>query len=203
MLGDHFMIQKGVPWKQALNVPLAMHVPNMRPIGRNDFPVEFTDITATILDFAGLIPAQALSRSWPAYNNILPGRSLFPILRGEVESIREYAFSESDFTEERGLDTIYSDVIDARGARRTNSWQAITTKTTKYIKYLEYETPGDIYEEFYDLSKDSNETINLIKNPEYSDLIQQARFRLMYIIDHYPPCQKTWAGRFLLNSKKR
>ena len=27
MLGDHFMIQKGVPWKQSVGIPLAVRLP--------------------------------------------------------------------------------------------------------------------------------------------------------------------------------
>ena len=97
MLGDHFMIQKGVPWKQSVGIPLAVRLPGAAPVGENTAPVEISDIAATVLDYAGLDAQQVLSRSWPAYNDIIPSRSLLPVLRGEQERVRDFCFSESDF----------------------------------------------------------------------------------------------------------
>ncbi len=50
MLGDHYRIQKGVPWKQATNVPLAFSVPDCPDIGRNNSRVQLFDVTAAVLD---------------------------------------------------------------------------------------------------------------------------------------------------------
>lgn len=199
MLGDHYMIQKGVPWRQSLNVPLAIKAPGIEPIGMNPSPVELTDITATILDWAGLSPQSALSRTWPAYNDLLPCRSLLPILKGEVPSVREFAFSETDFTEERSSGITPEEIVKNRGGRgRTNAWQCITTETTKYIKYLGYNLGDDPVEEFYDLSVDPEELHDLSGDENYKAEIEEARKRLMYIIDHYPPAQKTWAENYVL-----
>ncbi|MDR3160271.1 MAG: sulfatase-like hydrolase/transferase [Spirochaetaceae bacterium] len=199
MLGDHYMIQKGVPWRQSVNVPLVIKMPGMEPSGAHNAPVELSDIAATILDYAGLKPDAALSRPWPAYNDRIPSRSLLPIVRGTSDKIRDFAFSESDFTEERKPGAVYKEVLEKRGGggRRTNAWQAVTTDKSKYIKYTEYERPGDVYEEFYDLVNDRNETINQIKNPAYRRKIREARNRLRYILDRYPPCQMTWADGWM------
>jgi choline-sulfatase len=198
MLGDHYMIQKGVPWKQSLNIPLVIRMPGT-PSGTNNTTVELSDIAATILDFAGLEGKAALSRSWPAYNNRIPSCSLLPVLRGEAGRVRDFAYSESDFTEERKPGTVYREVLEKRGGggRRTNAWQAITTESGKYIKYTEYETPGDIYEEFYNLDTDPDETINLVNDPAYREQISEARNRLAFVLDHYPPCQLTWADEWV------
>lgn len=83
MLGDHYRIQKGVPWRQAMNVPLAIRLPGAAPIGRSDAPVEISDLAATILEYAGMDTA-ALSRAWPAYHDRIPSRSLLPILEGRT-----------------------------------------------------------------------------------------------------------------------
>lgn len=198
MLGDHFMLQKGVPWRQSLNVPLAVRAPGLPPIGENGSPVELSDLTATMLDWAGLEPAAALSRAWPAYNDLLPCRSLLPVLRGEAASIRDFAFSESDFTEERVPGVSPAQTERARGGRgRSNAWQCITTRTTKYIKYLGYALEEAPNEEFYDLAADPAELHDLIESPVYQPQIAQARRRLMYLIDHYPPAQKTWADGYV------
>ena len=95
MLGDHYLLQKGVPWRQAVNVPLAIRMPGAEPIGENPYPVELSDLAATILDFAGLEAQQVLSRSWPAYNDIIPTRSLLPVLRGEADRCRDFCFARA------------------------------------------------------------------------------------------------------------
>jgi choline-sulfatase len=199
MLGDHYMIQKGVPWKQSINVPLMVKMPGAVQRGVNSSPVELSDIAATILDYAGLDPSAVLSRPWPAYNNRIPSLSLLPVVLGETGKIRDFAFSESDFTEERGPGTIYREVLEKRGGggRRCNAWQTIVAEQGKYIKYTEYENPGDVYEEFYDTANDRDEKINLIKDPAYSRKIQEARDRLQFILDRYPPCQMTWADEWV------
>ncbi len=195
MLGDHFMIQKGCPWRAALNVPLAVSVPGLAPVGECASPVELSDIAATILDYAGLDAHAALSRSWPAYNDVIPSRSLMPVLCGEKAAIRSFTYSERDFTEERGPDATAQGIVQNRGgAGRSNAWQCITTAATKYIKYLGYGPEERPVEEFYDLLHDPHERDNLIADPQRREEIEQARLRVMYVLDHYPPAQKCWAG---------
>ena len=194
MLGDHFMIQKGCPWRGALNVPLVVDLPGGAQIGANGAPVELSDLAATFLDYAGLDPQAALSRAWPAYNDLIPSRSLLPVLRGESQGVREFAYSESDFTEERGADaTPEATVANRGGAGRSNAWQAITTASTKYVKYLGYALGEPPVEEFYDHAADPDERENRIGDPAYRARVEEARARLMYMTDHYPPAQKCWA----------
>ncbi|HYE83760.1 MAG TPA: sulfatase-like hydrolase/transferase [Clostridia bacterium] len=193
MLGDHYMIQKGVPWKQASTVPLAIRLPGYKKSGIIDSPVELTDIAATILDYAGLDPEIALSRPWPAYNDLIPCRSLLPVVKGEADSIRDYTFTETDFTEERHQDSNIEETIKKRGDGRSNAWQMIQTAGYKYIKYLGYTEPGNYHEELYDLGKDPDELHNAAADPRYAEVVRLSRDRLMYIMDHYPPAQKVWA----------
>ncbi|MGE4548107.1 MAG: sulfatase [Intestinibacillus sp.] len=195
MLGDHYRIQKGVPWHHSACVPLAAWLPGAAPVGENTSPVELSDIAATILDYAGLDPQQALSRDWPAYNNRIPCRSFLPVLRGEADRCRDFCFVESDFSEERGADTDPAAVLQSRGAggRRGNAWQSIVTERVKYIKYLDYALGDDPYEELYDRTGDPDERVNRIDDPAYAEELRQARRRLCYLVDHYPAAQMTWA----------
>ncbi|MEG2624250.1 MAG: sulfatase-like hydrolase/transferase, partial [Clostridia bacterium] len=62
MLGDHCLIQKGVPWKQSVMVPLHMALPGAQAVGDTGALVEQTDVTATMLDYAGQDPVMALTR---------------------------------------------------------------------------------------------------------------------------------------------
>ena len=196
MLGDHYMIQKGVPWRQAMNVPLAAWLPGAEPVGRRVCPVELHDAAATILEYAGLDPQEALSRPWPAYNDRVPCRSFLPVLEGRTERHRDFAYSESDFTEERHADTDFAQILQKRGAggRRSNAWRSIVTESSKYIRYLGYALGEEAYEEFYDLENDPGETENLIADPRYAARIEEARRRERYVVDHFPAAQMTWAA---------
>ena len=117
MLGDHFMIQKGVPWKQSVGIPLAVRLPGAAPVGENTAPVEISDIAATVLDYAGLDAQQVLSRSWPAYNDIIPSRSLLPVLRGEQERVRDFALAKA--TLPRSVSTAFPLLQHHIGAAQT------------------------------------------------------------------------------------
>lgn len=194
MLGDHFLIQKGVPWKQSARVPLYLSLPGAPDAGETGALAELTDLTATILAFAGLDPEAALSRSWPAYNARIPCRSLLPVIWGEAKSVRDYAFSECDFTEERaGVHCSYTreQYQRIRGAGRGTAWQMIESPTHKYVKYLGYDAPGAYHEELYDLTRDPDELVNVAEDPLQREALQVARDRLMYVLDTYPPAQKT------------
>ena len=198
MLGDHYRIQKGVPWKQATNVPLAIYVPGYPVIGRNPHPVQLFDVAATVLDYAGIDPVEGLSRSFPAYNNLIPAQSLLPVLRGKCDKIRNWAYSESDFTEEVHPWINFDEVLLSRGAngKRSNGWRMITDERFKYVKYLGYDEPGTAYEELYDLTSDPNELKNIIGLPKYSETVRLERARAEFITDHYPPAQLCWANSF-------
>ncbi len=182
MLGDHYRIQKGVPWRQAITVPTAIRHPEFLHKRLNHSPVEITDIAATILDVAGIDPQEALSKDWPAFNDIVPSRSLMPIVRGEVEKVRDFTFSECAFSEDKHSNSV-----------RKGNWQMIQNEKWKYIRYLGYDEPGKPIEEFYDLDKDQNELVNLIDDEQYREAIQWCRDRREYIMDHTPPAQTSWA----------
>ena len=126
------------------------------------------------------------------YNDIIPSRSLLPVLRGEQERVRDFCFSESDFTEERIDGVSITSTPYWRGADgcRSNAWQTIITENSKYIKYLGYKLDEMPYEEFYDLKRDPQERENRIADETYREQIEQARRRLSYMVDHYPSARK-------------
>jgi len=68
MLGDHGFNGKGKPYQASVGVPLIMSGPGIKKNLVNPKPVATLDITATILDFAGVkIPSQMDSRSLKRY----------------------------------------------------------------------------------------------------------------------------------------
>ena len=127
MLGDHFMIQKGVPWKQSVGIPLAVRLPGAAPVGENIAPVEISDIAATVLDYAGLDAQRVLSRSWPAYNDIIPSRSLLPVLRGEQERVRSVSTAFPSLQHHIGAAQTAAEAMRGRlSSRRTASTSNIS-----------------------------------------------------------------------------
>ena len=182
MLGDHFRIQKAVPWRQAVTVPLAIRHPDYLRREINNSPVEITDVAATILDVAGVDVHAALSRKWPVNNDIIPSRSLMPIIRGETSEIREFTFSECDFSEQKLGESF-----------RMGRWQMVQNNRWKYIRYLNYERVGAPIEELFDLESDPAELINLVHDASYEKMLKWCRDRRDYLLDHTPFAQTSWA----------
>ena len=170
MLGDRNRMSKMQPWRQSIIVPTAIRHPGHIAGRTSSAPIEITDLTATILDIAGLDPGRALSKPWPAFHDRVPCRSLMPIVRGEAEGIRDVAFSEC-----MGI------------------WQMVQTERWKYIRYLNQTPDGDIGERLHDLSSDPCELENRIAEPACSAILGQLREQLRRLVDATPPAQTGWA----------
>ncbi len=170
LMGDHFRVQKSIYWKESLNVPTAIRHPRHLRGALCDAPLEITDLTATILDVAGLDPNSALSRDWPAYNDRVPCRSALPLVEDGVETIRDYAFSECG-----------------------DLWQCIVSQDYKYVKILDNEDPDAPNEKLFDLKADPGEQCNLADQSEMQDIVAWHRRRLQFVLEKYPPAQTSWA----------
>jgi choline-sulfatase len=166
-MGDRGHFQKGRPYWQASTVPTLVRHPKHLDGLRCRPVVELTDLTATMLDVAGLDPQQALSKHWPKFNNIVPCRSLMPIVRGEADRVRDYAFAECD-----------------------NAWQMIQSDRWKYIRVNDG-TPDVPHEELYDLQADPGELDNVIA--DHSEAADWCRRRLLHIMASTPAAQTRWA----------
>lgn len=86
MLGDHYLFRKCEPYEGSARIPfLIQGSPELgfASGGRCDTPVCLEDIGPTLLDLAGLKPADEID-----------GRSLLPILRGEAKAVRETLHAE-------------------------------------------------------------------------------------------------------------
>jgi arylsulfatase len=170
MLGDHNRMSKMQPWRESVVVPTAIRHPEYLVAQTCDSPIEITDLTATILDIAGLDPQQALSKPWPAFHDRVPCRSLMPIVRGETGSIRNYAFSECQ-----------------------GGWQMVQNERWKYIRYLARSPEGAFSEELYDLFTDRHEQRNLVNDPSNAEIRKELEEYRMRVLDCTPPAQTGWA----------
>jgi len=87
MAGDHGLLAKSCFLEPAVRVPLVIRPPRdygLRGI-EVDTPVELIDIGPTLVDAAG---GRIDYPQW--------GRSLLPVVRGEAQRVREFAFSEEE-----------------------------------------------------------------------------------------------------------
>ncbi len=91
-LGDHWMGDKDYFHAPAVQIPLIIADPDRRAEKTrgtvDDSLVELIDLLPTFVDFCGGEPPQ----------NILDGRSLMPLLRGENPDWRSFAVSEYDYS---------------------------------------------------------------------------------------------------------
>lgn len=173
MLGDHSCIQKSVHWQQSAIVPCAIRHPDYLNASRHDCPVEITDLTATILDVAGLNAQEVLAEEWPAFRDRIPCRSLLPIVRGESTAVRDFAFSEFD-----------------------NKWSLLHSQRYAYVRY--HQSAGQ-KELFFDLNDDAVESINLVESDsaEVQSQLTKHRIALMNLWESHPPVQSSWSNDFL------
>jgi len=170
MLGDRGVSGKQKPWRSSVGVPCAIRHPDYPSRQLNDSPVEITDLTATMLDVAGVDPQAALSRDWPGFQNRVPCRSLMPIVTGQAHAVREFAFSECN-----------------------GQWQMIQSDRWKYVRWLDYQEPGTRREELYDLREDPQELTDLAGDPDAADGLAWCRQRCDFVMDTTPPAQTRWA----------
>ncbi|NIM94067.1 MAG: sulfatase-like hydrolase/transferase [Anaerolineales bacterium] len=113
----------------------------------------------------------------------LQGISLLPIIRGEVEEVREELFAEVTFHA----------AYEPQRAVRTQRWKYIRRFDDRSVPVLPNIDDGpskDVWmdkgfkerevdqEQLFDLHFDPNEVQNLVYDPEYADILKDLRFRL-------------------------
>ena len=170
MLGDHYRMGKSIPYKEACTVPLAIRHPDWLNEVRCTSPVSLLDVSATILDIAGIDPMELKGERELAFASILPSRSLLPIVKGEQAAIRDYTFTEYG-----------------------KQWQMLETEEWKYVVWLQSDSPDAHREELYHKPTDREELHNLSGETEQMERLQWFRNRRMYELDHTQAVQTTWA----------
>ena len=170
MLGDHSRMSKQQPWRQSVTVPTAIRHPDYLNGQLCASPVEITDLTATMLDVAGIDPVKALSKPWPAFHDRVPCRSLLPIVRGERSSVRDCAFSECN-----------------------NQWQMLQSGEWKYIRFAATPAGDPVREKLFDCRNDPDELRDRAGDPACRSVIEAFRTERERLIDLTPPAQLGWA----------
>jgi arylsulfatase len=170
MLGDRSLFGKSTPWGQSAIVPAAIRHPAFISGLRINSPIELTDITATILDIAGVDPDKALSKRWPSYHDRIPCKSLMPIIKGERKSIRKFAFS-----------------------RGSEHWDMLRTEKWMYLRInpdtLAYKKPREL---LFDLKADPESLTDVSGLAENAKIMVWFRKNRDHLLTYTLPAQTRW-----------
>ncbi len=151
-LGEHGLWKKRVFYEQNVCVPFIMSCPGLLPSGKViDEPVEMIDFLPTLMELSRIDVPDSIR-----------GRSLMPLIRGEVKQWRPACFSEIDHSY-----SMYEELRDGSGRRvmvRTKEWKLI---------YFMDERVADKEGALYNLKKDRDEKENLYNKGQYKDIIKQ------------------------------
>ncbi len=157
-LGERGYAGKWLPYELSIRVPLIVFDPRIKNDLRGSIPAQSAlniDIAPTMLDLAGV----EIPRS-------MQGRSLVPILDGE---------SPADWRTDFFVEHLFNhpEIPKHEGVRQ---------ERFKYARYFEQQP---VYEELYDLLEDPMETINLVGDSDYSDILTELRRRTDELRDEY------------------
>jgi choline-sulfatase len=153
MLGDHNLWRKTYAYESSAHIPFIVKLPKslQRNIIKSEEKViELRDIMPTVLDILGLpIP------------NTVDGMSVYPLIKGESPTWREYLHGEHCwcYHEEQEM-------------------QYLTDGKMKYI-WL----PRLNREQLFDLEKDRQELLDLAQKPECQEEVKRWRSRLIFELE--------------------
>jgi N-acetylglucosamine-6-sulfatase len=150
LLGQHRQTDKGVPYEEAITVPLLVRGPGITAGRRIDQLTSNIDLAPTIADLAGA--------SIPRF---VSGRSLVPLLRGSPPQVWRKAAISEFYREGNGDPGELSTeaVLEQPGSP---SFLALRTENRSYVEYVTGER------ELYDLANDPHQLQNLASDPDYA-----------------------------------
>jgi len=150
-LGEHGLWKKRVFYEQNVCVPFIISWPGAIPSGKVIHePVEMIGFLPTLMELSRLDVPRSIR-----------GRSLMPLIRGEISEWRPACFSEIDHSY-----SMYQELREGTGRRvmvRTKEWKLI---------YFMDERVVDKDGALYNLKKDGDEKKNLYNKPQYKRIIR-------------------------------
>jgi arylsulfatase A-like enzyme len=151
-LGEHGVWKKRDFYDSNVRVPFIVSGTDRLPAGKVvRQPVEMVDFLPTLLDLSGFDPPQNIQ-----------GRSLLPLIRGEVLQWRPACFSEHDYSED-AYDELRKD-----GGRRV----MVRTRGWKLVFIMDERIPNTD-RALYNLRRDPHEQHNLAGDPKYEATLKK------------------------------
>ncbi len=151
-LGEHGLWKKRVFYEQNVRVPLVLSYPGLLPRSKVvTEPVEMIDFLPTLLELSSLEP--------PTH---IRGRSLMPLIQGNVKTWRQACFSEIDHSQ-----SMYDELRRGTGRR-----VMVRTKDWKLIYFMDSRV-ADKDGALYDITADPDEKANRYADPQCKGVIQE------------------------------
>ena len=151
-LGEHGVWKKRDFYDSNVLVPFIMSASGRLPAGKVvQKPVEMVDFLPTLLELSGFDPPDNIR-----------GRSLLPLIRGEMQQWRPACFSEHDYSEDA-----YDELRKDGGRRvmvRTQEWKLVFFMDQR-IQHQE--------RSLYNLRRDPDEQDNLAGDPAYASTLEK------------------------------
>ena len=162
-LGDHNLWCKHTNFEQATRAPLIVAAPGYKTGQKTSGMTEFVDIYPTLCELAGLqIPGA------------LEGASLVPLLKDPSASVKDYSISQYPRQDKRMGYTLRTERY------RLTMWMKNGWRTTqKFDEALVDAT------ELYDYEKDPLETVSQQNNPEYKEILEDLRGKMLGYFKKY------------------
>ena len=149
-LGEHGLWKKRVLYDDNVKSPLVLSCPARLPKGKVIAePVELIDFVPTLMDLSDLPIPDSIS-----------GRSLMPLIRGDVTEWREACFCEIDHSM-----SMYDELRQGTGRR-----VMVRTKEWKMVWFMDKRVT-DKDGALYNLRSDPDETVNLYGRPQVADVV--------------------------------
>ena len=149
-LGEHGLWKKRVLYDDNVKSPLVLSCPALLPKGKVIAePVELIDFVPTLMDLSDLPIPDSIS-----------GRSLMPLIRGDVTEWREACFCEIDHSM-----SMYDELRQGTGRR-----VMVRTKEWKMVWFMDKRVT-DKDGALYNLRSDPDETVNLYGRPQVADVV--------------------------------
>lgn len=155
--GEHGLsVERRLAYEEAIRIPLLIRYPPLiKPGTVYDQTVLSIDLAPTLLDLGGVRPPPNMH-----------GRSFIPLFSNPALRLRQSILIE-----------YFSDTVFKRMDRM--GYQAVRTPKWKYIAYTELEG----MDELYNLEMDPYEQKNLIRDPQATKLLAEARAELQRLLE--------------------
>nr|XP_019563392.2 iduronate 2-sulfatase [Aedes albopictus] len=185
-LGEHAEWSKFSNYDVALNVPLIIYSPQVKPKSENKIAtvVELLDLFPTLVDLAGLPPISTCKNNRRVEETCVEGKSLQPLIFGDpCHSLLEEAFSQ--YPRSGTYPSIHPNSDKPKLYQIEIMGYSLRTKQFRYTAWIGFDPNtfkrnwSKIYgEELYDHTIDPKENMNLVDRPQLVTIVEWLRLRL-------------------------